>query len=220
MNTMTGNARAAGALFLLSTVSYLIGSGLLTAILNRPEFPALPDSERMQALAGLFLEFVNAAAVIGIAIFLYPVLKKHRDSIAIGYLSSRIVEAVLLLASMIGPLALLGLGEEGIAGGDSSLRTIGNLAIEGKEMAFQLAMLVLGLGSLLMCFSFYRTKQIPRSLSLLGIIGYVALLASSCLKMAGADPGMLLFIPGGLFELALPIWLIVKGVDGSGRAPG
>lgn len=212
--TNKGTARIIGVLFLVSTAAYLTGSGLVDAALNDSAYLSQLHPGRMKVFAGLFLEFINAAAVVGIAVLLFPILQTHSESIAIGYLSSRIIESALLLIVVICPLALLALSESYIAAGgeaDEYFRTIGDLLVRGADMAFQLAMLALGLGSILLCFLLYRTKLVPPMLSLLGIVGYIALLASSCLSLLGLDAGTVLFIPGGMFELIFPIWLLVKG---------
>ncbi|MFC0211622.1 DUF4386 domain-containing protein [Paenibacillus chartarius] len=216
MTANRGTARLAGALFLISTAAFLIGSGLIDSVLNQPEYLARLYPDRMKVMLGLFLELINCAAVVGIAMLMYPVLKRHRESIALGYFGSRLIESALLLISILGTLALLAISEEYIAAGgngDAYFVTIGKLAVRGQHMAFELAMLVLSLGSVLFCSLLYRTKLIPRAMSILGMIGYFALMASSCLTMMGYEPGSVLFIPGGIFELIFPVWLILKGFE-------
>ncbi|MNI70316.1 hypothetical protein D3C73_1261240 [compost metagenome] len=85
--------------------------------------------------------------------------------------------------------------------------------METHYLLFDMAMLVLSLGSLLFCYILYRSRLVPRLLSMIGLIGYTGLLASSCLSLVGLDVGGALYIPGAIFELALPIWLIVKGFN-------
>ncbi|WP_169085126.1 DUF4386 domain-containing protein [Paenibacillus sp. PL91] len=214
MKSNKGTARVVGVLFLLATAAFMAGSGLIDSVLNQPTFLTDLYPDRMKVIAGLFLELINSAAVVGIAILMFPILKPYNESIALGYFGSRIIEAALLIVSIISPLILLALSDQYIAEGavgDSSFLTIGNLAVRGQEMAFELAMLVLSLGSVMFCSLLYQTKLVPRALSLLGIIGYIALLASSCLSIIGLDPGFILFIPGAIFEIIFPIWLIAKG---------
>lgn len=212
--TSKSTAKIIGVLFLVSTVAYLTGSGLVDAVLNEPAFLSQLYPDRMKVLVGLFLKFINAAAVIGIAVLLFPILKPYSEFIAFGYLSSRIIESMLLLVGILAPLTLIALSEGFIAEGSEAegyFQTIADLLLRGEDMAFQLAMLVLGLGSMMLCILLYRTQLVPRMLALLGIAGYIALTASSCFTMIGYDPGAVLFIPGGLFELILPVWLIIKG---------
>ncbi|QYR19298.1 DUF4386 domain-containing protein [Paenibacillus sp. sptzw28] len=82
-----------------------------------------------------------------------------------------------------------------------------------------MAMIVLGLYSLLFCYLLYRSRLIPRLISVFGLIGYASLLTSALLELFGYSPGMLLFLPGALFEILMPVWLIVKGFNSPAIAP-
>ncbi|QUL54341.1 DUF4386 domain-containing protein [Paenibacillus tritici] len=213
---MNRNARVAGVLFLVSTGAYMIGSGLLNPILQEPEFLAGIFVDRTRVTAGLLLEWINAIAVVGIAMLLYPVLKKYNEAFATGYLSSRILESALLMISLIAPIVLITLSEDyasAEASGHSHLQSIADLAVEAHFMLFQLAMIVLSLGSLLLCYVLYRSELVPRWLSVIGFIGYAGLLTSSCLAISGHDTGSILYIPGAIFEIVLPLWLLVKGFN-------
>lgn len=212
---MNRSSRAAGALFLASTAAYLIGSGMLNPVLERPESLAGLLSDRTSVIAGVLLELINAMAVVGIGMLLYPILRQHNEAFALGYFGSRMIESAILVISLAGPLLLLAWGEDYTAAEASErgyFQTIADAAVDAHEMLFQLAMTVLGLGSLLLCYVLYRSKLVPRWLSVIGFIGYAGLLTSSCLAIAGRDVGTVLFIPGAVFEIVLPLWLLVKGV--------
>jgi hypothetical protein len=86
-------ARLIGALFLVATGSFMIGTGLLDPVLHQPDFLAGLYPDRTNVVVGLFLEFINAVAVVGIAMLLYPILKKHNEALALGYFGSRIIES-------------------------------------------------------------------------------------------------------------------------------
>ncbi len=86
-------------------------------------------------------------------------------------------------------------------------------------LAFQIAMIALGLGSIPFCYLLYRSRLIPRLLAVLGLIGYAALLIGSSLELFGLNLYMIQFAPGALFELIFPIWLIVKGFNSSTIPP-
>lgn len=213
---MNGMTRAAGVLFLVSTAAYMIGSGLLNPVLERSEAFGSVAGDRTSLIAGTLLELINAAAVVGIAMLLYPILKKHHEAFALGYFGSRLIESAILIVSLVVPVVLLAFSEQdaAAAAADRSVyQEIANFAVEAYDMLFQLAMIVLGVGSLLFCYILYRTRLVPRFLPAVGFIGYAGLLTSSCLALAGRDMGTALFIPGAVFEIALPLWLIFKGVN-------
>ncbi|MBW7475532.1 DUF4386 domain-containing protein [Paenibacillus oenotherae] len=215
MNAHRKSATIAGVLFLVATAAYMIGNGMIESIVGAPDYLHHVYAKKNVVIYGVLLELINSAAVVGIAVMLFPILKKHSEIIALGYVGFRVIEAVILIIGAIGPLLLIGLSREYTAAGapdNSYFQTVGGLASEGSFMAFQLAMIVLGLYSLLFCYLLYQSKLVPRFLSVLGLIGYASLSASAVLELMGHN-GMLLYIPGALFEIILPIWLIVKGFD-------
>lgn len=216
MNSNRKTAITVGIFMLGATVAFIIGSGLIQSVLSNPEYlnDVYPDKTKL--IAGMFLELVDAALIFGIGMLMFPILKKHSPAVAIGYFGTRVMEAVILVASILSLLILMPLSQEYIAAGatdGSYYQTIGTLVIQGHDMAFQLAMLVLGMGSLMFCYLLYKSKLIPRLISVIGFIGYLALIASSCLEILGVDTGMTLFVPGAIFEIIFPIWLIVKGFN-------
>lgn len=209
-------ARMAGVLFLVSTAAYLIGNGLMDPVLNHPGFLARMYPDRTNVISGSLLELINAIAVVGIAVLLFPILKKHNEAFALGYFGFRIMESALLIISAIGPLVLIVLSKSYLSvdtAKGSYFETIGNLVIVTHDVLFQTAMIMLGSGSLLLCYVLYRTRLVPRFLSVIGLIGYSALLASSCLTILGLEIGSVLYIPGAIFEIMFPVWAIVKGFN-------
>lgn len=210
------NEKLIGVLFLLATASFMLGSMVIESNIAQADYLSHLYPNRTPIFVGIFLEFINSVAVVGISVLLFPLLKHHNTTIAVGYLSSRIIESILLIVGIIAPLVLLTLSETHLTadGVTQAYHTdLGNLIIKGQEMTFELAMLALGVGSVLLCWLMYHKRLIPRLLALLGIIGYIALTASSCLAIIGIDLGEVLFIPGGIFEIIFPLWLIFKGFN-------
>lgn len=75
-----------------------------------------------------------------------------------------------------------------------------------------------GAAGLLLAWAMLTSRLMPPSPSVLGIVGYAALLLGvvcDLLGIAGLAPasgaGIAFLIPGGLFELAFPLLLIVRG---------
>jgi uncharacterized membrane protein len=73
-------------------------------------------------------------------------------------------------------------------------------------------------GGLALGYMLLRTRLIPRALSVLGLVGYMALLLVAVLDMLGiadtvAGAGMVGLVPGGIFEFVLPIWLFIRGFN-------
>jgi len=201
-------------LFLIATATYIFGSGLLDSILNAPDYLSHVSPKRAQVVLGVLLQYGDAAAVAAIGIVLFPILRKHNEVIALGYAGTRIIECLLLIGAGIGSLSLIKLSQGFIQAGSpesSSFQELGNLVVAQSGLAFQVAMIALGLGSMPFCYLLYRSRLIPRAMAVLGFVGYAALFIGGVFELFGLNLSMVHYLPGGLFELVLPIWLIVKG---------
>lgn len=205
-------ATTVGVLFLVATAAYLVGSALVAAAVQAPTTPTSLNERQLRL--GILLELVNAAAVVGIGVLLFPALRRHGEGMALGYAGARLIEAVLLVVGALGVLLLPALGR-GLLGADAAAPAqLGgwvDVAMAWHELTFQAAMIALGAGSLLLCAVLYTHRLVPRVLSVVGAAGYIALLASGCLALAGRESSPLLYAPGAIFEVGFPLWLIVKG---------
>ena len=101
MNTNKMTARIVGALFLTATVMYGIGSGFLGPILNAPDYLINVYPNKTQVIIGVLLELINSVAVVGIAVLMFPILKKHNETIALGYVGIRVIESAILIVGVI-----------------------------------------------------------------------------------------------------------------------
>ena len=218
MNSNKTAARVVGVLMLGATIAFMLGSGLIEAILNAPDSLANVYQNQTQLAMGVLLEYVDAAAVVGIGVVIFPILKKHDETIALGYASTRVIECAILIVSGISLLSLIPLSQEYVQAGTpnaSYFQTMGASFTAVGGLAFQIAMIALAVGSLPFCYLLYRSNLIPQTISILGFVGYTMLLTSGLLEIFGYSTGMIFYLPGALFELAFPIWLLVKGFDAS-----
>jgi Domain of unknown function (DUF4386) len=211
-------ARIVGALFLINTVTYTLGDGLEKSVLNAPDYLLNVYPNSTQMVIGVLLQYVAAAGNVVIGVLLFSILKKYSETIALGYVVTRIFDGAGLAVSGIATLSLITLSQQTIQVGTQSASyalTLGDLLVAGSHTAYLVTMVALGLGAMPFCYLLYRSRFIPRSMSVLGLIGYAALLTGSSLELFGLDLYMIHYVPGGLFELIFPIWLIVKGFDSS-----
>jgi hypothetical protein len=159
---------------------------------------------------------LNSVFVIGIAALFFPILNKFSKQIAVIYLSARVIEAILLTAGVILILLLLPLSREYLMASTIEklyFQNLGSLAIKYNELFYQLAMAILCLGSLFFCYLLLKSKLVPKFLSVWGLLGYAIFFLGAVLEIFGfKGVGLILCIPGGLFEIFLAGWLIVKGL--------
>jgi len=180
-----------------------------------PEYLKNTYPNSRQIAFGTILQLVNDIAVVSIGVLFFPILAKHNKTIAFAYLSSRIIEGVLLLVSSVSLLSIIPLSDEYLKNAQVDVytfETFGLLLKEARYKAFQFAMITLSLGSLFLCYLLYKTKLIPRILSILGVIGYSLLLIKMISEILDYSfGGEILYLPGALFEIFMPLWLIIKG---------
>ena len=209
------NAIIAGILFLTALVSSLLGGGLLESVLKTPDHLTIIPTDTSVMITGVILEFVNGIAVIGIAVILFPVLKQYNESIALGYVGFRIIESIFCIVSAMIPVALIKLSREYKNAGTSYMYTLSTFIIEARtELAELLIPVFFGLGALLFYYLLYKSKLIPRLISVWGFIGAILILIL-CFIEGNTIINMIFVLPIILNEIFLGIWLIVKGFDKS-----
>ena len=195
MNSNRKIAVLVGVLFLTATITYYTGSGLIRS------FFIDENPNKTSLVIGVLLEIADGVAVVGIGVLMFPILKMFNKRLALGYVIFRIIECAIIIAAGIYMLSLL------------------KLMWKYEMIIF----LFTGLGGLIFSYLLYQSKLIPRLLSALGVIGYAMLSVGVLLDLLGyfymnTDAGMLLYIPGGLFELFFPVWLFIKGFNPSAIA--
>jgi hypothetical protein len=141
--------------------------------------------------------------VATIGVLLFQAVMPFEARVAYAYLAARIAESVLLAAGVLF-LLLPTFVESGAA-------DVASLSMAGNTAAYQTAMIALGLGSIPFWYVVYRVRLLPAWLALAGVLGYAIFAAGAVLEIFGLRIGLYLAIPGGLFEIALGIWLIVRG---------
>jgi hypothetical protein len=218
MDTGRKTAVIVGALFLISYAGVFIGSGIYGPIIDAPDYLGSVYPNRSQVIIGVLIELLNDIAVVGIAVMLFPLLKKQSEGIALGYVAFRVVEAVTLIVGKISVLSLITISQEYISTGDSYFQASGALALAGHYWVNEVMLLVFFiLGALLFYYLLYQSRLLPRFIPIWGFIALATLLAGNVIGMPelteGFHPVMLLLFPIMLNELFIGVWLIVKGFN-------
>jgi hypothetical protein len=211
----------AGVLIITGMVAGILS---ISPALDAPDYLTKASANANQVITEAFFQFVIAAAYVGIAVVLYPFLKRYNESLALGFLSFRIIAAVFLIAGMTSALLLLELSQQFVkAGGlDSTyFQTVGGLLRTGRDLVNHVAMpWSLIVSALMLYFILYQTKLVPRWLSGWGLVGTTVSIWATLLVMFHlieiiTPTYIILAIPWALQEMVLAVWLIVKGFNPS-----
>lgn len=98
-------------------------------------------------------------------------------------------------------------------------QSLGSLAVDGNEVAYQVGQMSLGFGAMFLCLLFLRSGLVPRALAMLGLAGYALHVAGAIFELFGVHISLVLLIPGGIFEVSLAVWLLVKGFKAEAFGP-
>lgn len=226
MKTYRKTGITVGILFIACTVTSILGPSLASSI-NAPDYLNQLAGNPNQTIIAALLEFIWAATGAGIAIGLYPLLKKYNGALALGSVGFRVVEGVFVLIGTLSLLSLLTLSQEFIAAGapgGSSFQISGTLLLALRDWQVHvISGLAFSLGALMYYVLLYKSKLIPRWLSGWGVLGAALSLTATVLASFTHDFGTesvhtYLSIPIGVNELVFAIWLIVKGFNPSAIA--
>jgi hypothetical protein len=222
MNTNRKTARIVGVLLIACTAATIISMSFSSPILSKPDYLVKLAENETQILLGTFFEFIWAVTCAGIAIWLYPVLKKYNGALALGSVGLRIAEGVFVLVGTLSLLSLLTLSQEFVKSGaldTSSYQASSASLLATRDWAHNVILLIpFNLGAMMYYYLLYQSKLISRWLSGWGIIGNTSSLIAIVYYLFTHDLGLihtLLNAPIALQEMVFAVWLIVKGFNPS-----
>ena len=227
MDSNRKTAIIVGVLFIAATVGSSLYYVILEPILNAPDYLVKVSENANQVIIGVLLYLIDNAAVVAIPIILFPILKKHNEALALGYVGSRIIESVTVIVGHISLLSLLTLSQEYVksAATDAShFHALGALLLSVIDWSHLLSVeIVFAVTPLILNYLLFKSKLIPRFISVWGLIGAILLLAEGLLGMFGLGPTSEVSIFSLLIlvqEMVFAVWLIVKGFNPSAIASG
>ncbi len=210
------------SLWLLTAFGAIAGTALMNSVLNAPDYLTTVFPKSITVISGMLLWLINDFGIVLIGVLMYPILKRHCESMALAYVSMRIFESIFLIVGVIFAMLFIALSQSVIKAGATdvtSYQAIGSV-LKQAEYWFMTPMqlLPLGLGGVILTSILYQTKLVPRFISVVGLIGYAWLVPLAILSLLGVTlPGALgsvLAIPVAVFEIILmPIWLYTKGFN-------
>jgi hypothetical protein len=206
-----GYSALIGALFLAGFLAYGVGFSLVTSVTGAPDFLAAMTTHQSTLVLGAFLMLLNTVVDIGKGVLFFPILERHGKRSALAYLAAISVQVVFLDIGVLCLLMLVPLGQYATGASAAWATGLGSLLTQANTMAYQIGQATLAGGAIFLCAVLYRARLLPRFLSAWGLVGYVIHLAGAIAEIFGVHVSLMLLVPGMIFELALPLWLIFKG---------
>lgn len=210
----------AGGVFYLLTFGFSIPAFFLyEPVLTDPAYIVGGGAADTRVIFGAFLEMLTALAGIGTAVALYPVIRRQSEVASVGFITTRIFEAAVMMIGVIALLAVVTLRQNGaVAGTDNAAMVgIGQALIVVRDHTARLGPgFVPVLNALCLGYVLYRSRLVPRLIPALGLIGAPLLLASVTARIFGLDTDTSVFAAMALppiffWELSVGLWLTFKG---------
>jgi hypothetical protein len=219
-------ARVTGILFLITYATSIPAFFVFYApVLGDPRYIVGGGADTSVRL-GAFLEVFLIISGIGTAVVVWPVLKRVNEILALGFVTARIVECAFIAVGILSLLTVVVLRQEAAAGADAaSLVTVGESLVALHGWTFLLGPgFVVGLGNgLILGYLMYTSRLVPRGMAVLGLVAGSLLMASGIAVILGViEQGgplqTIAALPEFFWELALGIWLTVRGFNPSALA--
>ncbi len=213
-----------GIFYIVAAVAAVLGLVFYGPLLNSPDALIKGVEPKNQVIVGALMEFLLVGSAIGTAVGLFPLLRKYNESIALGYLCFRFMEAALITLGIVSVLSLLTLSQKfvtGAAPNPAAFQSSSTLLLAIHDWTFLLGPdLMLGINTMLYSFLLYTSRLVPRLIAGMGLTGATFILLAALLEMFGIIGqtslwGILLAIPVAVYEMTLAVWLIVKGFNPS-----
>ncbi|QTE03150.1 DUF4386 domain-containing protein [Streptomyces cyanogenus] len=216
---MTSDRRAAmvgGLLYLVTHVTSVAALVLYEPVLKHTDYVVGPGSDT-GVLVGVLLEVILALAVVGTAVALFPVVKRHNEGAALGYVGLRTLEAGVIAVGVVPLLALVTLRHDLAGTADSDATTLASALVAFHNWTFLVGpSFVCGTNTVLIAYPLYHSGLVPRFIPVLGLAGGPLVFASGAAQMFGVYEqfsvwAALAAIPVFAWEICLALYLILKG---------
>ena len=214
-------ALVAGVFYLLTFAFSIPAYFLYEPVLTDPAYITGPGGADTRIVLGAILEMLTALAGIGTAVAVYPVVRRQSEVASVGFITTRIYEAAVMMIAVIALLAIVSIRQEGAAAGTdaATLAGIGQLLVDVRDHSARLGPgLAPALNALCFGYVLYRSRLVPRVIPTLGLIGAPLLLASVFGRMLGLHGDQSAFAaialaPIFFWELSIGLWMTFKGFD-------
>jgi len=213
---MSADRKAAvwiGVLYIIGTVALVLSALVTGALLTGPAYLAQVAAQPNQLAVGALLVLLAGFALAMVPVVFWPVGKRYNETLAMGYVVFRGgLETVLYIVGALGWLLLIPLSTEPDAAPLAGLvRTVEAVAWD------QLVAIPFVLGALMFYVLLFRSRLVPRWLSVWGLVGAALYIVAPLGNMFGLSLGVLM-APLAVQEMVMAVWLIAKGFNSSAIA--
>src|SRR3978361_1840723 len=196
-----------GLFYLITFASSIPAVFLLRPLLNDSHY-IISSGADTQVVWGTVLDLVNALTAIGSAVALYPMMKRQSESMALGFVTTRMFEARPTVVALRQP------GATGVEA--HSLVMTQNALVTAYNWVFLIGPnLMPAVNGVLLGTLMYKSGLVPKAIPLMGLVGGPLLFAVTIASMLGithhGSAWWIVAAPIVFWELSLGLYLTFKG---------
>jgi hypothetical protein len=216
----------AGMLFIAATAASLLGTAVEQPVLTGTDNLTRISENLTRVAAGGLLELIAAGTSAGIAISLYPVLRRWSGSLALGAVVFRAMEAVMYTLGAVSMLTLLNVAQRFTQAGTADrarFQAIGDALLGVRQEAILAGVFAFALGALMYYYVFYRSRLVPRWLAGWGVVAELLMLVACLSALFSRTPVTsytILVLPIAVQEMVMAVWLLARGFSAAAHGAG
>ncbi len=219
---MTTNKKLGRTVGLLYLIIIIVGAsslnlrGLSTSMFESAAFYNDISSNEFQMRLSIFLDILAAILSVGIAVLLFPIMKKYNNKMALWYLGLYFTYLAVIFISDIDRLSLISLSENLTASSDpDNWNKLGLVLMQSYIQAHFISLIIYSAASILLYYLFFKTKMIPRPLAGWGILAVAIVHVVTWVQIFGISVRFDFYLQNGVFMLVFTGWLLAKGFSDS-----
>jgi hypothetical protein len=213
-------AFASGVFYLITFASSIPAFFLISPVLSDPAYIVGPGADS-QVMLGCLLDLINALTAVGSAVAVFFVLRRQSESLALGFVTTRMFEAATIVIGICALLAVVSIRQAGPAAGTdgSALVGVGQGLVGVRDWTFVIGPgLMPGFNALMFATVLYRSRLVPRWIPAMGLVGAPLLITSAAgmilgLHEAGSAYSAIATMPIFFWELSVGLWMTFKGFN-------
>jgi hypothetical protein len=213
-------AFVAGVFYLLTFIGSIPASILLPPALSGANYITGAGADAPIGLAAI-LEMVNVLTCIGTAVAVFSVVKRQHESLAVGFVATRLFEGAVITVGVVSILAVAGLRQTVAAGADAaSVVPVATGLVAVRDWAIVIGPGMAAFNALVFGTLLYRARLVPRAIPALGIVGAPLLISWVVGTMLGITGPFTVWqgiavAPFFIWELVVGLWMTFKGFSPS-----
>ena len=225
MNSEKNTVRLVGVLFLVQMIAAVLSySVILDPILYTEDYLASVAGDSFLVRTAMILDLIVGLAVFGIAVLLFPILKRFNERIALWYAGLRLTELVSFMIGGALLLTLVSLSHTYLmaeTGDAANLQVLAKYMRSARGSMQNISLWLYFFGTSSFYYLLFQSRLVPRFISIWGLIAVLLLFVEINASIFGTSAGgLMIMMPLGLNELFLGVWLIVKGFNNVTPATG